>query len=70
MVIRRQYSAEYKLEAVRLVQSGGQSAGCIARDPGINPSMLARWCRELTGGCSQSQCRRVRAKAILVMKSW
>ncbi len=48
MATRKQYSAEYKLEAVRLVQTSGLTAAQIARDLGINPNMLSRWCRERT----------------------
>ena len=48
MATRKQYSSEYKLEAVRLVQTSGLAATQIARDLGINPNMLGRWCREQT----------------------
>lgn len=47
MSARKQYSSEYKQEAVRLVQTSGLPAAQIARDLGINHNMLSRWCREL-----------------------
>jgi len=40
---RRQFTREFKLEAVRLVEEGGQSIGQVARDLGINDSVLRRW---------------------------
>lgn len=43
---RRSYSPEYKHEAVQLVKTSQVSASQIARDLGINPNMLSRWCRE------------------------
>lgn len=46
MATRKQYSSEYEMEAVRLIQTSGLTAAQIARDLGINPNMLSRWCRE------------------------
>lgn len=40
---RRQFTREFKLEAVRLVEEGGLSIGQVARDLGINDSVLRRW---------------------------
>ena len=45
--MRKRYSEEYKREAVALVNSSNKSASQIARDLGIEPNMLSRWCREL-----------------------
>ncbi|MHB9022451.1 MAG: transposase [Halothiobacillus sp.] len=39
---RRQYSAEYKHEAVRWVARSDKSASQLARDLGINPAMVSR----------------------------
>ena len=44
---RKTYSEEYKREAVALVNSSGKSASQTARELGIEPNMLTRWCREL-----------------------
>jgi transposase len=44
--VRRQFSAEYKREAVRLVEDG-RSVLDVARSLGIRPDMLRRWRRQL-----------------------
>jgi transposase len=40
---RQQYTAEFKQEAVRLVQSTGKSCAQIARDLGIPPHYFVHW---------------------------
>ena len=48
---RRKYSDEFKREAVQLTNHPVVSKSQIARDLGINPNMLGRWCKEFqTGG--------------------
>ncbi len=47
MAMRRKYAAEFKQEAVQLVRSANVPASRIARDLGIDPNMLSRWCREM-----------------------
>ena len=42
---RRQFSAEYKLEAVRLVE-GGRSVLEVARSLGIRADMVRKWRRQ------------------------
>jgi|SRR6185437_1239348 len=42
---RRQFTAEFKLEAVRLVESGRPVSG-VARELQIGSSMLRRWRRQ------------------------
>jgi len=39
----RQYTEEFKLEALALLKSSGKSAGQIERDLGITPGLLAKW---------------------------
>ncbi len=39
---RRNYSSEFKTEAVKLVENG-KSAGEVARDLGLNRELLRRW---------------------------
>lgn len=46
MAIRRKFSPEYKHEAVQLAESSDQSVSQVARDLGISPNILSRWCRE------------------------
>jgi transposase len=43
---RKQYSDEYKSEAVRLVKESGKPAAQIARELGVNANLLHRWVRE------------------------
>ena len=40
---RRQYTREFKQEAVRLVEESGRSKAQIARELGIHESLLKRW---------------------------
>lgn len=47
---RRQYTAEFKREAVRLMTQGDLSAAQVARDLGINPNLLGKWKRQLEAG--------------------
>ncbi len=44
---RRQFSREFKLEAVRLVTVEGHSVSQVARDLGIRPDMVRRWRQRL-----------------------
>ena len=46
---RRQFSAEFKLEAIRLVEEEGRSTGSVARELGIRPDMLRTWRRAAEG---------------------
>lgn len=43
---RRQYSDEYKSEAVRLANDSGKPVTQVARELGVNANMLHRWMRE------------------------
>ena len=45
-VPRKQYSREFKREAVCLVTEGGISLAQAARDLGLNETMLGRWKKE------------------------
>ena len=46
---RRQFSQEFKLEAVRLAKERGRSQAQVARALGIRPDMLRRWKRQAEG---------------------
>jgi transposase len=46
MATRRKFSQEYKHEAVQLAESSDQSVSQVARELGISPNILSRWCRE------------------------
>ena len=43
---RRQYTAEFKREAVRLVTEGGLSMAQVARDLGLTDNLVSRWKKE------------------------
>ena len=43
---RKQYSSEFKREAVRLVTEGGLSLAQVARDLGLNDNLISRWKKE------------------------
>jgi len=45
---RRQFTREFKLEAVRLVNSG-RSVSKVAAELGIRPDMLRTWKRQVEG---------------------
>ena len=48
---RRQYTAEFKPEAVRLSQTSEKSVAQIAQDLGIRPKLLYRWrCESQSAG--------------------
>jgi len=44
---RKQYSAEFKREAVRLMTKGGVSVAQVSRDLNIWRSLLGKWKRQL-----------------------
>ena len=44
---RRSYTREFKLEAVRLLETSGRSAIQLERELGIGGGCLSRWKREL-----------------------
>ena len=46
--IRRSFTPEFKLEAVRLAALGDRSVSAVARDLGIGPEMLRQWARQAT----------------------
>lgn len=46
-VERKQYTAEFKREAVRLMTDGGQSPMQVAHTLGINRNLLGKWKRQL-----------------------
>jgi transposase len=46
MATRKKFSPEYKHEAVQLTESSDQSVSQVARELGISPNILSRWCRE------------------------
>ena len=52
--IRRQYTREFKLEAIRLHETSGKSASQIERELGIGRGNLWRWKRKLKRDSEQA----------------
>ena len=46
---RRQFTREFKLEAVRLISSGERKAEDLARDLGVRVSILRDWQKQVEG---------------------
>ena len=51
---RRQFSREFKLEAVRLVKERGVSVVQASRDLDVGENVLRRWIKELTADPGQA----------------
>ncbi len=47
--MRRQFTREFKVEAVRLARESGRSQAHVARELGIRPDMLRAWKRQMEG---------------------
>jgi len=47
---RKQYSDEFKREAVRLATTPGNSMASVARDLGVNRSLIGHWVRNARAG--------------------
>jgi transposase len=45
---RRQFSREFKLEAVKLVKERGVSIAQASRDLGVHENVLRKWVRDVT----------------------
>ena len=44
---RRQYTREFKLEAVRLIRERGVSYAQASKDLGVHPTQLRNWVKQL-----------------------
>jgi transposase len=51
---RRNYTREFKLEAIRLLETSGKSAAQIERDLGIGAGCLWRWKQEFSANGEQA----------------
>ena len=54
MAQRRRFSAEYKREAVTMLDTPGVTVSQIAAELGVGPTVLGRWRRELRQHPSQA----------------
>ena len=52
MAGRSRYSSEFKQEAVRLVTEQGMTPTRVARDLGVDPDTIRRWCQELASAAA------------------
>ncbi len=52
---RRQYTREYKLDAVRLATSGEKKPTQVARELGIRADVLQAWTRQVEGKAGLSE---------------
>ena len=51
---RREFTREFKVEAVKMVTEGGHSVAEVARDLNVGRNLLSRWKRQLTDEPEQS----------------
>ena len=47
---RRQFTAEFKREAVKLTEQPGRSVSAVARELGVERSVLKRWVENFSAG--------------------
>ena len=52
---RRQFTRQFKVEAVRLVEESGKPVTQIARETGIRPDLLYSWKRRLNKAASAEE---------------
>ncbi len=52
--LRKKYTREFKIEAVRLLTESNMTIAQASRDLGINPNVLTRWKKEFTDNNSQA----------------
>ena len=69
---RREFSKEFKREAVRLGYESGRRLADVARELELRPDMIRRWRRELGGGvggagsAAEQEVRRLQRELSLV----
>jgi transposase len=51
---RKKKSSEFKEDAVKLITEQGYKITGVARNLGVNATMLGRWKRELDGSCEDA----------------
>lgn len=52
---RRQFTREFKIEAVRLVEESGKALTQVARELGVRPDLLYSWRRRLAKGAKAEE---------------
>ena len=66
---RRDYTPEFKREAVALLQSSGRPLTRVAAELGIQPSMLRNWRALQNGGAPRSRATGTGSTAVTVAGS-
>src|SRR6185436_8801344 len=61
---RRQFTREFKLEAVRLIKQRGVSYAQASKDLGVHPAQLRNWVKQLADAACVSRPRPDEAGAI------
>jgi len=51
---RKKYDRQFKIDAVSMVVNGERSVASVARDLGVDPTLLHRWKRELSSEKSEA----------------
>ena len=53
--VRRQFSEEFRIGAIRLVLDEGKTVGAVARELDLTPSSLAKWVRQARADRTQGK---------------
>jgi transposase len=67
---RRQFSPEFKADAVALVRSSGRSVAAIARELGIGESNLGNWVKNEEAGRKSADPERFAAESAESAENW
>ena len=67
MATRRQYSAEFKRDAIRLQESSGKSVGASEQELGLSHNLLRQWTQryqvnEVTDGLERSEVEQLKTE--------
>ena len=60
--MRRRFTKEYKIEAVRLATVGDKSLAQVARELGLRPDVLREWKRHFSAAPSPAEAFRITAR--------
>ncbi len=60
---RRQFTREFKMEAVRLVRDRGVSVAQASRDLDVHENVIRKWVRDFASDPAQAGARRDEARA-------
>ena len=66
---RRQYSEEFKREAVELIKRSGKSKAQISRELGVSGQNISRWCQKYGQGEDEAEEQTVSREAFRAMQA-